>query len=28
VCKKVRKEAHGLNYRYSRDIPAFPAQWV
>ena len=27
VCKWVEKNAHGL-HRYSRDIPAFPAQWV
>src|SRR5262249_29374989 len=27
VCESRDKKAHGLNYRYSRDIPAFPAQW-
>jgi hypothetical protein len=26
VCKSVEKNAHGFG-RYSRDIPAFPAQW-
>jgi hypothetical protein len=28
VCKECAKNAHGFNYRYSRDIPAFPAQWL
>ena len=28
VCKNCARKAHGLNHRYSRDIPAFPAQWV
>jgi hypothetical protein len=27
VCEKCARKAHGLNHRYSRDIPAFPAQW-
>jgi hypothetical protein len=27
VCEGCYKNAHGLNYRYSQDIPAFPAQW-
>src|SRR5262245_21340566 len=27
VCESRAKKAHGLNHRYSRDIPAFPAQW-
>jgi hypothetical protein len=27
VCKKTGNNAHGFD-RYSRDIPAFPAQWV
>jgi hypothetical protein len=27
VCEECYRNAHGLNYRYSRDIPAFPAQW-
>jgi hypothetical protein len=27
-CAKVDEKAHGLNYRYSQDIPAFPAQWL
>jgi hypothetical protein len=27
-CARVVKEAHGFNYRYSQDIPAFPAQWL
>src|SRR6478672_9315689 len=26
-CANGRKNAHGLD-RYSRDIPAFPAQWL
>src|SRR5262245_47269420 len=28
VCEECYRNAHGLNYRYSQDIPAFPAQWV
>jgi hypothetical protein len=27
VCEECYRNAHGLNYRYSQDIPAFPAQW-
>jgi hypothetical protein len=27
VCESATEDAHGLNYRYSQDIPAFPAQW-
>jgi len=27
VCNGVDENAHGLNHRYSQDIPAFPAQW-
>jgi len=27
VCEECYRKAHGLNYRYSQDIPAFPAQW-
>jgi hypothetical protein len=27
VCEVPDRKAHGLNYRYSQDIPAFPAQW-
>ena len=27
VCEECYRNAHGLNYRYSRDIPTFPAQW-
>jgi hypothetical protein len=27
VCEQCYRKAHGLNHRYSRDIPAFPAQW-
>ena len=27
VCKRVENNAHGFD-RYSRDIPAFPAQWL
>jgi hypothetical protein len=27
VCEECYRNAHGFNYRYSRDIPAFPAQW-
>ena len=26
--RECYRNAHGLNYRYSRDIPAFPAQWL
>ena len=28
VCEECYRKAHGLNYRYSQDIPAFPAQWL
>jgi hypothetical protein len=28
VCEECYRRAHGFNYRYSRDIPAFPAQWL
>ena len=27
VCEECYRNAHGLNHRYSQDIPAFPAQW-